>query len=574
MAKYIVQQGDTLTAIATRFGVSLAALIAANPQITNPNLIFPGQIITIPGQSPAPGPAYVVQQGDTLTAIAKRFGVSLAALIAANPQITNPNLIFPGQIITTSVVYVRHDIWTLDKQNHWHPTIYAYARGISVMQQRPATNPTSWDYQAAVHGMFPDPLDGLRSQCQHHSWYFGSWHRMYLYWFEQMVRAAIQNLPDIDDETKRTWALPYWNYSNPDENDDSRRKLPQAFLDVTLPDGITPNPLRDPTRFLNDGSAMPAMVVRLAQALAPVTFAGPGGFAGGKAGFNHFSEDPNAAEGPLEQTPHDVVHGQVGGNMGGFNTAGLDPIFWLHHANIDRLWDVWLRQPGRANTTETGWLTGLTFKFHDENGIQHTQQSKDVIDQGLNYVYEDTSVPGPDQEVAAAVEPEEPGFPPELVGATDEPFALTGDTLTVSFGVAPPEGPLAAADAAPSRVFLDLADVTSSDPPGVTYGVYVNVPDGDPVTDDAHYVGNAGFFGIETLGRPDSEHAGMRLIYEITDLYNRLNAAGQWSDQVSVTFVAQYVERPAQPIELPAGESVRAQRPGNVRVGRVGLFVQ
>ncbi len=278
MAKYIVQQGDTLTAIATRFGVSLAALIAANPQITNPNLIFPGQIITIPGQSPAPGPAYVVQQGDTLTAIAKRFGVSLDGLIAANAQITNPNLIFPGQIITTSVVYVRHDIWTLDKQNHWHPTIYAYARGISVMQQRPATNPTSWDYQAAVHGMFPDPLDGLRSQCQHHSWYFGSWHRMYLYWFEQMVRAAIQNLPDIDDETKRTWALPYWNYSNPDENDDSRRKLPQAFLDVTLPDGITPNPLRDPTRFLNDGSAMPAMVVRprsqlcsRSAALPPVT---------------------------------------------------------------------------------------------------------------------------------------------------------------------------------------------------------------------------------------------------------------------------------------------------------------
>ena len=184
---------------------------------------------------------------------------------------------------------MRHDIWTLDQQNHWHPTIYAYARGISVMQQRAATDPTSWDYQAAVHGMFPDPLDGFRNQCQHHSWFFGSWHRMYLYWFEQMVRAAIQDLPDIDDETKRTWALPYWNYSNPDENDDSRRKLPKAFLDVTLPDGITPNPLRDPTRFMNDGSAMPAQVVRLAQALAPVTFAGPGGFAGGKTGFNHFS---------------------------------------------------------------------------------------------------------------------------------------------------------------------------------------------------------------------------------------------------------------------------------------------
>src|SRR5690349_13158997 len=308
----------TVTAIASRFGVTLATLEAANPQITNPNRICPGQIITIPRSSPAPGPAYVVHTGDTLTAIASRFGVTLATLEAANPQITNPNRIFPGQIITTSAVavtYVRHNIWTLDQQNHWHPTIFAYARGISVMRQRAATDPTSWDYQAAVHGMFPDPGDGFRNQCQHNSWFFGSWHRLYLYWFEQMVRAAIQDLPDIDDETKRTWALPYWNYSNPDETDNSRRKLPKAFLDLTLPDGITPNPLRDPTRSMNNGSAMPAQVVRLAQALAPFTFAGPSGFAGGKTGFNHLAEDPNAAMGPLEITPHNGVHGQVGGNM-------------------------------------------------------------------------------------------------------------------------------------------------------------------------------------------------------------------------------------------------------------------
>ena len=130
MAKYIVRQGDTFTAIAAQFQVGLAALTTANPQITDPDRIFPGQIITIPGPIPAAGPAYVVQQGDTLTAIAARFRVGLAALITANPQINDPNRIFPGQIITTSAVavaYVRHDIWTLDQQNHWHPIIYAYA---------------------------------------------------------------------------------------------------------------------------------------------------------------------------------------------------------------------------------------------------------------------------------------------------------------------------------------------------------------------------------------------------------------------------------------------------------------
>ncbi len=101
---YTVQPGDTLFFIAQRFGVTLQALIAANPQIPDPNLIFPGQVITIPCPTPPPPPpcpfSYTVQPGDTLFFIAQRFGVSLQKLIAANPQIPDPNLIFPGQVIT------------------------------------------------------------------------------------------------------------------------------------------------------------------------------------------------------------------------------------------------------------------------------------------------------------------------------------------------------------------------------------------------------------------------------------------------------------------------------------------
>jgi LysM repeat protein len=51
-ATYVVQQGDTLSGIAQSFGISLADLEAANPQITNPDLIFPGQVINIPGTEP------------------------------------------------------------------------------------------------------------------------------------------------------------------------------------------------------------------------------------------------------------------------------------------------------------------------------------------------------------------------------------------------------------------------------------------------------------------------------------------------------------------------------------------
>ncbi len=108
--RYTVQPGDTMFFIAQRFGVSLQALINANPHITNPSLIFPGDVLCVPGGGPPSGrvPAscppgfqgrYTVVPGDTMFFIAQRFGVSLQALINANPHITNPNEIFPGDVL-------------------------------------------------------------------------------------------------------------------------------------------------------------------------------------------------------------------------------------------------------------------------------------------------------------------------------------------------------------------------------------------------------------------------------------------------------------------------------------------
>jgi len=96
---YVVQSGDTMYLIAQKFGVPLQALIAANPQIADPNLIYPGQTLMVPAAAPSPSMTYVVKSGDTMYLIAQKFGIPLQALIAANPQITDPSLIYPGQVL-------------------------------------------------------------------------------------------------------------------------------------------------------------------------------------------------------------------------------------------------------------------------------------------------------------------------------------------------------------------------------------------------------------------------------------------------------------------------------------------
>lgn len=89
--QYIVVTGDTLYLIAQKFGISLYQLIVANPQITNTNYLFVGQVINIPLPS-----LYVIKPGDTITSIAARFKISPSLILDANPHITNPDRIMPG----------------------------------------------------------------------------------------------------------------------------------------------------------------------------------------------------------------------------------------------------------------------------------------------------------------------------------------------------------------------------------------------------------------------------------------------------------------------------------------------
>ena len=99
-----VQWGDTLSGIAQQCGTSVAAIRAANPGLGW--WVYAGQVLYMPtGYSSGPvynppsGGTYVVQQGDTLGKIAARIGVSWRDILAVNPQIYNPSLIYTGQVI-------------------------------------------------------------------------------------------------------------------------------------------------------------------------------------------------------------------------------------------------------------------------------------------------------------------------------------------------------------------------------------------------------------------------------------------------------------------------------------------
>ncbi len=92
---YTVEKGDTLGRIARDHDVSLSDLVEAN-NIANPNLIYPGQVLLIPGQEGDSLQVHIVSRGETLNKIASTYGVDTATIVAAN-GIANPNLIYPGQ---------------------------------------------------------------------------------------------------------------------------------------------------------------------------------------------------------------------------------------------------------------------------------------------------------------------------------------------------------------------------------------------------------------------------------------------------------------------------------------------
>lgn len=234
--------------------------------------------------------------------------------------------------------------------------IYWYEKAVSRMRGRDISDPKSWGWWAAVHqyyfespfwhvtydddkpwvtglenGIRPGDLEFL-GKCPHGSFYFLAWHRQYLLAFENVIRSVLSELPGAPDN----WALPYWDYTT---SGTENMVIPESFQDQSTA-------LYFPGRHHSNLDFYAGTVESVSD-----------------EPFFEFGGSQSGSGGSLEGTPHNVIHNGVGGAMGDTRTAGLDPIFYLHHANIDRLWAIWTELGGEVLIDDRVPYPGIEYAF-------------------------------------------------------------------------------------------------------------------------------------------------------------------------------------------------------------------
>jgi len=534
--------------------------------------------------------------------------------------------------------YTRANAWS-NGGTFDNPDLLWYAKGVGAMQARALNDPTSWWFFAAIHGEYVTPqslqdpsefgwkdipsppsvpttplpaestYDQFWDQCQHQSWYFLPWHRGYLLALEAQVRAAVMSL-----DGPSTWALPYWDYFGAGQG----LNIPPAFTQRNLPDG-SPNPLFVTARFGPDGDRniyvpTPAGVQQhpgdpnfavgtvTQDCLSNDVFTGsdnntkPPGFGGPQTGFSH----GGGTGGNIEGNPHNLVHvyvgssspdGQTPGLMSDPGLAALDPIFYLHHCNIDRMWAGWNQNPANANPADPNWINGpaasgdreFMMPMPDGTSWVYTPQQMSSL-ASLNYTYDSLPTPAAASPQvaqrlarlgapAAAARVEQganvtTGNNQELVGANQEALAIQGSGASTIVRLDPDvrrrmNATLATPSetAPPDRVFLNLENVRGASDAHVL-SVYINLPEGARPGDHPELLaGSVGLFGLRSASLKDSKHAGQGLnfVLDITTIVDDLHLNNTLDvDSLKVTIV---------PARAVPGEA-------RITVGRVSIYRQ
>jgi tyrosinase len=421
------------------------------------------------------------------------------------------------------------------------PIVETYRDGVGIMKQLATTEKFNWVNLCAIHGNA-----NSFKYCPHGNWYFLPWHRAFIAMYERVIRHLTKN-PDF--------GLPFWDWTaNP--------LMPDVFLSKTTPSG-KPNWLyvdeNGRKRTWPDTKPMPDDVVG-PKVLAKILKETPFEIFGTSRRPGQNSLDPSwvtrggGVQGTLEGTAHNLVHNNIGGWMP-TSQSPRDPIFFMHHCNIDRIWAVWNLH--NANPADPLW-TGMTFtdNFWNADGTHWSPKVSDLYKpEDLEYTYGlvpitppvGTAAAGPktlalSQKLGVLVATLGTGGPNDAaIVSVDNSKAATA-TAPLSLFVKLPVGALQAIgrraptasgletmnfsaamehSASGPRALAFLRDVKVTDPSTTSFRVFINgdnVSSNTPTT-DPHFVGS---FGVLDHGEDHSQHVAPSFVIDLTDAIQRV----------------------------------------------------
>ncbi|MFY9823414.1 MAG: tyrosinase family protein [Thermoanaerobaculia bacterium] len=403
----------------------------------------------------------------------------------------------------------------------------SYKKAIKAMLKLPPTDPRNWYRNAFIHLL----------DCPHSNWWFLVWHRGYLGWFEKTCRELSKD---------QDFALPYWDwtadpripasffedvldpmnsayitdvaelktkFTDPissfwkslsaaqlkqlklrtyESLDDFLTFLPQVFIATHHPRTLTPAK--------PDFDRRTQKAVRRSTLFAALTARTFLEFASDKAPYH---SKGMMGEQILEVEPHDNVHQNVGGLMWN-HLSPIDPLFFVHHANIDRWWDVWTRkqQAQGLKALPTGadleaW-SSEEFNFYiDQEGKPVSQNKAGEYARMSRFEYD--YQPGSGEEVVQekptelAVSMSGKRFP-----AAIESAALALSQRATSVVKVPPDLVQAASTDTGPTLFARITVDPPADPRNVLLDVFVNAPGGaaDVEPESPYFAGSFVFFGF------------------------------------------------------------------------------
>ena len=423
----------------------------------------------------------------------------------------------PAGSVGGTAVATRRDVNSLAVND---PVIVTYAAAVRYLRSLPSNDRRSWTYLSIIH----------QNWCPHQNWYLLPWHREYTLALERIIRS----LPPAVVPGAASFMMPYWDWTrNP--------QLPAAFSRPTLGNGSA-NPLFVASRSPSATTTIPSELVgsgAMRRAYAPTAFETfASGRPPGQTSTHGSWQRAGSTQGPLEATPHNGVHNWIAGEMITM-TSPRDPLFFLHHANVDRIWQSWNRQ-GNADTTSANWLN-FTFakNFARPDGTLYDVRVRNISTSSYRY---DRFDPRPAGAATAA-------------GATTTRSFRTAEVASLTLraaDVAAKDEEEVATDAVtrriqlparrvlPSRATLRILDLTV--PPDLLAGlvrVFVNHPalGRDPAPEGPSYVGTLAFLGGargatagDTAFEPSDICGAQRNCFSfelpLTDTLGRRRAAG------------------------------------------------